>query len=722
MPVDAAGLNAIQPLAAPPASFDPTASVPTSQAPVEPPAPSSRTGIAVPSLTPPPARDAAEGAPRPSDASAMPSSPVDERVPGPPPGTRSIDETTTAPDEDDDLLPALTPALPGITGATVLATAVLVALRHRQRQTRPRRRTRPTDAERAVVAAADVALVRWVGQELSLLGEHLAGRGFEATPVAVEFSEDSGIEILWDRPVPDAPAPWEAVPGVWSWRTLYDPEAPIPTADLPSVFAGFATIGDRDGRQLLVNLEAFGSIAVTGDPKRVDDFLRSIAVELSMGDEIADANLTITQGPLAESLNETVASVEVIDPTSAVSSLRSAAESTTTLLEASGIGTTFAYRMTDTPLLPLEVTIAIASTHDDNSAQALVEACPPHRGVGVLVTDPSAGASATVTIAADGRALFEPLDLAFTARSLPLATATEIKNLLDRCAPGGQQPSLDPSADASATTIYDAETGIGGLPAPSTVPEEASVRLGPDTGPRRGTVIDLRHESRVGAPVVPEPRMLVKVLGQPRIVDGPPLGRRELALVVYVACAGRPVRHDHIQDAIWGGDAVSRKSVFNLIGATRTALGCWDGEPILKRAVRPANTIALQPGVVTDIELLRSLANAAENCPLTEALSLLHRGLALIEGPAFDDDGYQWAHTDQVVSDAEALIQRTVLLASEYSLQAGREDAARLAIRTGIRALPYSDQLQERLHLLKGPLSLRNSALRGASGDPIHFT
>ena len=77
----------------------------------------------------------------------------------------------------------------------------------------------------------------------------LAGRRIETNPVAVEFSADSGLELLWDRPFPNAPAPWEAVPGAWAWRLLYDPDAPVPSADRPALIAGLVTVGQRNGRQ-----------------------------------------------------------------------------------------------------------------------------------------------------------------------------------------------------------------------------------------------------------------------------------------------------------------------------------------------------------------------------------------------------------------------------------------------------------------------------------------
>ncbi len=244
---------------------------------------------------------------------------------------------------------------------------------------------------------------------------------------------------------------------------------------------------------------------------------------------------------------------------------------------------------------------------------------------------------------------------------MPPSTVTTVGDLLADAA-DPVAISWDPAATDDVTSDEDdGEAECPGRPDADDEPASTSAPVA-----RKESVIDLRERPTAAepevAPRIPEPRMLIKVLGQPRIVNGPTLGRRELALVVYVACAKRPVRHDHIQDAIWGGDAISRKRVFNLIGATRTALGDWDGEPILTRAMRPESTITLQDGVMTDLELLRQLVAAAEGAPDTAALPLLQRGLDLVEGPPFDADGYDWAHTSNLVNEAEDLIERAAYL------------------------------------------------------------
>ena len=112
---------------------------------------------------------------------------------------------------------------------------------------------------------------------------------------------------------------------------------------------------------------------------------------------------------------------------------------------------------------------------------------------------------------------------------------------------------------------------------------------------------------------LPTVRLFVKVLGTPSIRDRPQLGRRELMVVVYVAGRGRPATQDDIQDAMWGGAAVSEKTVSNLVGHTRSALGDWDGAPILSRVT--AGTMRLADGVYTDQQLFEILTDRASTCP-----------------------------------------------------------------------------------------------------------
>ena len=180
---------------------------------------------------------------------------------------------------------ALAPWLVGLAGATTLSAGLLAVyrrLRRRQSAAGARAwRLMPSGESarlyRQLVAAADLPLVRWAGQELSGV---LFGLGRPAAgPVAVELSELTGIELLWDAPMPEAPAPWEATPGGWSWRLLYDPAAEVPEAVLPAAVPGLVTLGRRDDAQLLVDLEAYGSLSICGDPRAAEDVMRAVVLE-----------------------------------------------------------------------------------------------------------------------------------------------------------------------------------------------------------------------------------------------------------------------------------------------------------------------------------------------------------------------------------------------------------------------------------------------------------
>lgn len=579
-------------------------------------------------------------------------------------------------DHDDVAeLPPLAALVPGITGATVLASSLLLLLRRSQRRhdRSVRRSHRPVvPLERTLVAAADVPLVRWAGQELALLGEQLAGRRIEANPVAVEFSADSGIELLWDRPFPNAPAPWEAVPGAWAWRLLYDPDAPVPSADRPALIAGLVTVGQRNGRQLMLDIEGLGSLGITGDPHAIDGFLRSIVLELGAGDELADASVSLSPGAINLAAVDHLPRVRIDEEPSARQRIAAVASDLERRLDEIGCTSTFAYRLFDSPVLPVEVAVMLTSVPAADSDLASI-ACP-RRGVAVIANGELPGSEAHLHIEADGSARLEPLGISFQAAGIDAETDSALAQFLDDVA--------EPQAEVHQGEILPAVH----LPAADLdMPAEE---------------IDLR-EPAVLAESMPldddweptQPRLLVRLLGEPTIVDGPAMGRREMIVVAVMACLGRPVRQEDLQEAVWGGEAVVPRTIWNMVGRTRKQLGEWDGEPILGTADRRQNTYRLADGVMTDIALLRALYDRAQDVPSSEAAGLLRAGLALVHGPPFAADGYEWARVNQYAHDAERLIEDTASWLVDLSLLAGDLDTARYAVMQGLRGLPGNEVL-----------------------------
>jgi hypothetical protein len=198
-------------------------------------------------------------------------------------------------DSDRSPQASTAPWLAGISGATVLSSAMLVAYRRRQRRQAARgagayrRAAHESTTIDSLIAAADVNLVTWAACELSVVFNGLGPSDFVGVPLAVEISETCGIELLWSHRNAAAPLPWEAIDGGWSWRLAYDPDRVAAVDAPPHPLPALVTVGTRDGNQLLLNVEAFGSVAVTGDHAAAEGLVRAMAVELGSNDLSANS-------------------------------------------------------------------------------------------------------------------------------------------------------------------------------------------------------------------------------------------------------------------------------------------------------------------------------------------------------------------------------------------------------------------------------------------------
>jgi DNA-binding SARP family transcriptional activator len=595
--------------------------------------------------------------------------------------------------------PEMISTVAGLASATVLATGLAVALlrRRRRRHAGPLPFCEVTDVERALVAAADLPLVRWAGQELARLGELLAGSHHPGVPVAVEFSEAAGLELLWDQPVMAAPVPWIVDPGGWSWRLPYDPSAPTPAAVRPSVLPGLVTIGQRDGRQLLVNLEALGAVALVGDTAAAGDLLRAMLTELAASNEIAEAQVGVVD-PRTELGLPHHLDIESLAVDGAVERLAAATSEAERLLDRVGCATSFAYRTFTTPVLPLEITVIAGPSHVDELVGA-ARALRRHRAAVVVLLGETKGIENRITLGPDGTGTLEPLGIRFTPAAFPATTGAAVSALLatasgrhDRDVAGAGNGSVAPVDGDLRPWWLDSDHAAGAIDLGPGI--DADSPVGDDlAGAFERFDLDLSDEVEELAAAIPAPRMMVKVLGSPRLVNGPALGRRELVVVALVACSARRVTHEQVQEAIWGSSPVAPKTVFNLIGSARSALGSWDGEAVLSAATRPDNAIVLHSDVGTDLEVLQALVARAELSPSTVAMGLLVDALELVEGPPFDAAGYDWAVTGQLVSEAEHLIERAAIMAAELAVEAGDFNRARWATVQGLRAVPGDEAL-----------------------------
>lgn len=367
---------------------------------------------------------------------------VDQTEPRAPRRTAAAPPTTTvspaerraapaAERHDDAWLSPSATMLAGVSGAVVFATGLLLRLR----RSRHRRFLRgagasgiqPSEVERAVVAAADVPLVRWAGQALAELVATIRPEDLAGAPQAVELSTESGIELLWDTPNPSAPPPWTAADGGWAWLLPYDPDAAVPLDELPAAIPALVTIGQREGRQLMVDLEAFGTVSVTGDEQRVDDFLRAATAELATGDDLSDAYVVAVdiEAPMN---GERVLSADLAEATARVAAIRTSVDAA---LDSAGSSNSFAHRCGPDGA-HLEATVVVVAGEATAGSSALVDAVTPRRGAAAIVANAeSRDGGAQIHIEENGTARIEPLGVVFTAASLPIETATAVASLVE---------------------------------------------------------------------------------------------------------------------------------------------------------------------------------------------------------------------------------------------------------------------------------------------------
>jgi DNA-binding SARP family transcriptional activator len=567
-----------------------------------------------------------------------------------------------------------TPVVVGVSGATALATGLLLAYRRlRGRQTAAgasaarQRRVPPQVAatERALVAAADVSLVEWAAAELSeLMSNPAVATDVQGAPLVVELSEEHGIEILWSEANLSAPPPWKPTADGWTWHLPYDPGrqvAPDPSvAQLP----GLVTVGHREGRQVLLDVEAFGSISLAGDLRRAEDLARAIAMELGTGEALSNAFVSTVamELPAVEHLGR----VSQCDLTSAAKHVSGVVRDFGSVLADGTLPDTFRLRAIDGAMgRELIVLVAGAGVPADYLVDAL-EALTPHRGAAAVVVGEHPTARATIVIDECGHAVLRPLRLEFEVAGLPSDSARAVETAIQDAA-----ESLVPSAVAEGSLSAE----------PFTLFDE------PDPSTNGDGLVEDDWQP-------PSPALLVRVLGPPCVVSVEGLSATGVSLVAFLACHGHKATEDQLINAVWNGKAVNKTTVWNHITKIRSALGSH------MPPRKPGDAVRLGDDVMTDLAILKLCAAHAREAASGRAIELLTHGLELIEGAPFDLPGYDWASEHQYHAEACAGIEGAALQLVGLALQAGQLDIARRAIEQGLRAVPANEPLyRERMKL-----------------------
>ena len=509
---------------------------------------------------------------------------------------------------------------------TLFASGLLAALvrlrRRRLAQRRPGFRIAPppqdvAETETVLRAEADPDRMRAFR---FLIGD-LAGRvrleGANARVRAAQLTDD-GVELLWTEPQPRPPKPWTTANSGWSWSASW-PD-PLAVAERAPVLPTLVPLGVREnGEELLLDLEAIGSLSLDGDPALVSAFARQLAVAASvnpLGDNV-DVVAVEFDVPAATHL-ENVRKLAVADAvhwstvraTEVLGAL--ARSSTDSVLGARLLGRSEEW----------EPLVVVALGVDAQTTEKLVQTAIAGSGVVAVLAGASGAADRVVLHSTDkaewvgGGVMFDPCLLTESAGSDLAALFEHVEE-----------------ADEHAVVLHD----VAPPPTESAAPDPVDA-----------------------TPAPPAYDVLVRVLGEV-VVEGcvDHLTEAEVELVALLATMrpDGPVNIDRLATLLAHDEwrTPKTRSIQARISHLRRKLGVGsDGAPLLpdsRTATGNPNRYLVSPRVVTDVDLLDDAYKRSLGLPSSEAIDALRTALGLVRGrPYTAKVGYSWAYDEHAVS------------------------------------------------------------------------
>lgn len=369
---------------------------------------------------------------------------------------------------DDD--PLLVPSrVITVGGSALLAGLVLAALARRRRIRRnasgPDAAVPPVEAidpdlEQACSVSAGTTLDR-ASAAARALGPALAGLDDPPAVTALVVEADDTVVIHLDAVRTPEP-PFEPGPVVTSWALPADRGDAGGDPVLDSLVAVCRT---DDGAWVCLDVESLGAVEVSGDPRRAEQLVRSMAAELAMQPAARLLDLTVVGlDTLHPGITEqAVQHVGSLDDDLVRGVERSAAH-TADMLDTHGLPTTVAARSRGLARDGLVVAVVVAATDVDEALLDRVAgvATPGGRGVGVVSLAPVGIGAARLHVDEEGRLQMPHLGATGTAARLYRPQARRI----------GERLAAEPESPDTVVATVDADQGV----------EEAAPLGSPDAG------------------------------------------------------------------------------------------------------------------------------------------------------------------------------------------------------------------------------------------------
>jgi DNA-binding SARP family transcriptional activator len=586
----------------------------------------------------------------------------------------------------------------GILSASVFG--MLEMLRRRQRQHRPfgRRICLPSGA----VAETELALR--IGQQpdvayrieraVQTLWATTVGSAKPLPAILGAVVDSDGVELSLAEPTAPPP-PWQAAAGGFGWR-LVDDRVGLSVPSCSEPLPALVPIGKAvaSGADVLINLEAAGVLAVTGDRQRASGMIRAMATAMS-GLPWAKAVNLILAG-FGDELHPAPQSRTVPAVGTVLAELRSTAAVMEELLSRHNCPTIWEARSQGLAGDGWPPTVVLcAEPPVDADLAELLSLAGPGRGI-VAVVPTVTGSGVGWTLDAD----LVPLPVS------PLRTAVE-PTILSSTELQGVGRLFDVAEDEAGATLEDPPYERLQLSAERPpAGHDAAARPGRQmpAGAASPSVLKGTTNPPSVLPVelaLPQPAVLVRVLGPVELEGAGDFRRaksRELA--VYLAMHPHGVGESELDEALWPserGRVVPPSTRDSTVSVARTALG---GPARLLPAQGQGREKRYQigPEVDSDFGLFCRLHRHGRAAASVDSL---RAALRLVRGRPFEavlsGRNYTWVHIEGHARHIESEVGDAADLAARMLLEAGQPLEARWAARQGLVADPLCERLWIRL-------------------------
>ncbi|WP_421740702.1 LysM peptidoglycan-binding domain-containing protein [Cellulomonas sp.] len=550
-------------------------------------------------------------------------------------------------------------------GLTALGAAGLIGevTRRRHLQQRARRLgesipmpdlTSPAaHAERTLRSASTPVSIPAITTTLDNLGCRCFDAGRELPRVGALLLDEHTLTLLLLEDDPEPIAPFTAAdPHTWVASTAdVAAETAIDDPERCAPYPLLVTLGHTEHGTLIVNLEAAGTLTITGDDTIADDILRALVVEAATSDLSGQLCVCLDPAddlaPLASAFEPHRLRLLWADDERATTTTAVAQS-----LSSQGLEDTLQARgdrqAPDTWLPVTFVERTVAGT-----------GCAPWTGVG-LVSRQDSDDRAGWTIEADDRsvAVLRPLDVAFQPQRLRHDQLNDVQALLDTSVP--PTPNI-----AAPRPIFSSKEEIAALRA---------------------------AHSDTAEPAPAERSFTIGVLG-PIEIDGPPstrrLSPRMTELLVYLALHG-PTTGADLDDVLWNGARINAGTRNALIYRARRHVGA----NVLPLADKDG-CYRLGDGATTDWHQFQHALADGEQSDGRSEIDRLRHALDLVRDRPFRGiRGAEYAWADYDIQRMTGAIADTAAVLANLQLRAGNERDALDTALHGMRVAPYSEALQ----------------------------